>query len=74
MFGFSVFAIQTPNPDKPEKWPQRHKDTKQDCLIKPIFVFWYLGGENVLPQNVVDPPLEDTKIIHKIRQWAKSKE
>jgi hypothetical protein len=39
------------NPNKPEKWPQRHKDTKQNCLIKFIFVFWCLGGENVLPQN-----------------------
>jgi hypothetical protein len=34
-----------------EKWPQRHKDTKQNCLLKFIFVFWCLGGENVLPQN-----------------------
>ena len=40
-----------PNLDKPKKWPQRHKDTKQDCLLKFIFVFWCLGGENVLPQN-----------------------
>jgi hypothetical protein len=21
-----------PNPDKPEKWPPRHKDTKQNCF------------------------------------------
>ena len=33
-----------------------HKGTKQNCLLKFIFVFWCLGGENVLPQNVVDPP------------------
>jgi hypothetical protein len=43
--------IVKPNPDKPEKWPQRHKDTKQNCLLKFIFVFWCLGGEHVLPQN-----------------------
>jgi hypothetical protein len=40
-----------PNPDKPEKWPQRPEDTKKNCLLKSIFVFWCLGGENVLPQN-----------------------
>jgi hypothetical protein len=40
-----------PNPDKPEKWPQRPKDTKKSCLLKSIFVFWCFGGENVLPQN-----------------------
>ncbi len=43
--------VHIPNPDKPEKWPQRHKDTKQNCLLKFIFVFWCLGGEHVLPQN-----------------------
>jgi hypothetical protein len=37
--------------DKPEKWPQRHQDTKQNCLLKFIFVFWCFGGENALPQN-----------------------
>jgi hypothetical protein len=40
-----------PNPDKSEKWPQRLKDTKKNCLLKFNFVFWCLGGENVLPQN-----------------------
>jgi hypothetical protein len=41
-----------PNPDQPEaeiKWPQRLKDTKKNGLLKFIFVFWCLGGENVLP-------------------------
>jgi hypothetical protein len=28
-----------------------HKDTKQNCLLKFVFVFWCLGGENVLPHN-----------------------
>jgi hypothetical protein len=27
-----------------------------------VLAFWCLGGEIILPQNVVDPPLEDTKI------------
>ncbi len=44
-------TFNRPNPDKPETWPQRHKDTKQNCLLKFIFVFWCLGGEYVLPQN-----------------------
>jgi hypothetical protein len=35
---------QWPNPDKPEKWPQRPEDTKKNCLLKSIFVFWCLGG------------------------------
>jgi len=41
---------------------QRHKVK----LFSKIYlcVFWCLGGENVLPQNVVDPPLEGTKISH----------
>jgi hypothetical protein len=39
----------------PEKLPQRHKDTKKNCLLKFIFVFWCIGGENVLSPNVVDP-------------------
>ena len=36
-----------PNPDKTEKC-HRRKDTKQNDLLKFIFVFWCLGGENVL--------------------------
>jgi hypothetical protein len=40
-----------PYPDKLEKWPQSHKDTKQNGQLKFSFVFWCLGGENVLPQN-----------------------
>jgi hypothetical protein len=28
-----------------------HKGTKQNCMLKFIFVLWCLGGENVLPQN-----------------------
>jgi hypothetical protein len=41
--------------DKPEKWPQRHKVTKQNCLLKFILVFWCLGGENVFPQTILWP-------------------
>jgi hypothetical protein len=39
--------------------------TQPTVIYKIIFVFWCLGGENVLPQNVVDPPLEDTTLISK---------
>ena len=28
-----------------------YKDTKKSCLLKFIFVFWCLGGKNVLPLN-----------------------
>jgi hypothetical protein len=38
-----------PNPDKPGKLAQRPKGTKKNCLVKPSFVSWWLGGENVLP-------------------------
>jgi len=40
---------------------QRHK---AKLLVRIFFVFWCLGGENVLPQNFVGAPLEDSKIIH----------
>jgi hypothetical protein len=49
--------LQLPNPDKPEKWPPRHKDTKQNCLQKLNFVFWCLGGENVFAQNAKNSQL-----------------
>ena len=39
--------------------PQRYKER----LFKNLS--WCLGGENVLPKNVLDPPLEDTKITTK---------
>jgi hypothetical protein len=54
------------NPDKPEKWPPRHKDTKQNCLKKLIFVFWCPGGENIFAQNVVNPPLEGKEFTIKV--------
>jgi len=41
----------TPNPDKQEKWPQKLKNTKQNGLLKFIFVFWCLSGENIFPKN-----------------------
>jgi hypothetical protein len=34
-------------------------------LLKFIFLFWRLDGENVWTQNVIDRPLEDSKIITK---------
>jgi len=48
-------------PDKREKLPQRHQDTKQNRLLKFIFVHSCPGGENALRQNEVDSPLESTK-------------
>jgi hypothetical protein len=37
-----------PNPDNRKNG---HKNTKENSLLNFIFVFWCLGGENVLPQN-----------------------
>ncbi len=47
---FDIFGLSfnSPNPDKPEKWPQRHK-AKQFAKI--YLCVLCLGGENVLPQN-----------------------
>jgi hypothetical protein len=36
---------------EPRKWPSRHKDTEQACLLEIIFVFGCFGGDNILPQN-----------------------
>jgi hypothetical protein len=47
-----MFILNHAPKANPEKWPQRHKDTKQNCLLRFIFVFGCLGGENVLPQIV----------------------
>jgi hypothetical protein len=35
-------------------------------MVNIHFCVWCLGGVNVLPQNVVDPPLGDTKITTKV--------
>ncbi len=48
-------------PDKREKLPQRHHDTRQNRLLKFIFVHSCPGGENALRQNEVNPPLDSTK-------------
>jgi len=32
ILGAWFFVSRLPNPDKPQKWPPRHKDTKQNCL------------------------------------------
>ena len=32
ILGAWFFVSKLPNPDKPEKWPPRHKDAKQNCL------------------------------------------
>ena len=58
-----------PDPDPPKaqnKLPQRHQATKSASggLIF-ILASLCLGGVNVLPQNVIDPPLEGKKIIIK---------
>jgi len=46
---FTIFSPQFLNPDNPEN---DHKDTKQNRLttVQPKFMFWCLGGENVLPE------------------------
>jgi hypothetical protein len=58
-----------PNPDKPEqiatKAP-RHKAKRVTFWLIFIFASLGLGGVNVLPKNVVDPPLEGKKIISKV--------
>jgi hypothetical protein len=38
----------TPYPDKPEKRPQNHKDTRQNALA---YLPLCPGGKDILPQN-----------------------
>jgi hypothetical protein len=60
-----VYIPEEKSEEETEKLATKAQRHKVDWLLKFIFLFWRLDGENVWTQNVIDRPLEDSKIITK---------